>query len=265
MDEVIDKFTRQGKPYLIRLHSVTPLMKLFEGTIIIDIAPNEWEKYCTTLSESKVFCSPLITYDEKTEAISELCRYYEEGLEVWIDNDTSSTDVTVHTSEEAATLKKFLLDYVGDELLNDESWTLYFKTLDVLVNIDKYQLDLDSFKNVVELNTFVHALHMWRSFPMMLTQRMRREVLSWDARKDYGTKIDEVNHHNPWWPTMYKYEREWYDKINPQLYNMNDLFSGTFIKEQFGLDVKPYVKMYEEWHNKNCKFLKSQHMTNYLP
>jgi len=46
---------------------------------------------------------------------------------------------------------------------------------------------------------------------------------------------------------------------------MNDLFSGTFIKEQFGLDVKPYVKMYEEWHNKNCKFLKSQHMTNYLP
>ena len=84
-------------------------------------------------------------------------------------------------------------------------------------------------------------------------------------KNDYGTKIDEVNHHNPWWPTMYKYEREWYDKINPQLYNMNDLFSGTFIKEQFGLDVKPYVKMYEEWHNKNCKFLKSQHMTNYLP
>ena len=265
MDEVIDKFTRQDKPYLIRQHSITPLMKLFEGTIIIDIAPNEWEKYCTTLSEAKVFCSPLITYDEKTEAISELCRYYEEGLEVWIDNDALSPDATVHTSEEAATLKKFLLDYVGDELLNDTSWTLYFKTLDVLVNIDKYQLDLDSFKNVVELNTFVHALHMWRSFPMMLTQRMRREVLSWDARKDYGTKIDEVNHHNPWWPIMYKYEREWYDKINPQLYNMNDLFSGTFIKEQFGLDVKPYVKMYEEWHNKNCKFLKSQHMTNYLP
>ena len=64
------------------------------------------------MSEAKVFCSPLITYDEKTEAISELCRYYEEGLEVWIDNDTLSTDMTVHTSEEAATLKKFLLDYV---------------------------------------------------------------------------------------------------------------------------------------------------------
>jgi hypothetical protein len=273
MDEILERFATQDKPYLIRLHSISSLMKFMEGAKIIDINQNEWERYCSTLGEVKVFCGQLITAQEKKEAIKEVCNIYEDGNKFWVDTNSPPTrengdpqNALMHTREEADEMEQYILNYIGDELINDESWSLYFKTLDVLLYPERYELNLDSFKGVYELNIFVHALHMWRSFPMMLPIHMRDEVLSWDAKTIWGTKIDESHHKNKFWPNAYKNNREWYDKINPQLYNFNDILDGTFVKELFpSINLEAYVEMITNWQNKNIKIINSHGITNYLP
>jgi hypothetical protein len=272
MDEILERFAAQDKPYLIRMHAISPLMKFMEGAKIIDIFPNEWERYCSTLSEGKVFCGQLITAKEKKQTIREVCDVYEDGNKWWVDmcneptkEDGDPQDALMHTHEESNKLEQYLLNYIGDDLINDESWTLYFKTLDVIIYPERYELNIDSFKSVVELNIFVHALHMFRSFPMMLPYHMRDEILSWDANKGWGTKIDEPNHRNQFWPNAYENNREWYDVINPQLYNFNDILDGTFLELFPGIDPEPYIKIITNWHNKNIKMIESRGITNYLP
>ena len=273
MDEILERFAAQDKPYLIRMHAITPLMKFMEGATIIDFATNEWERYTTTLSESKVFCGQLITAKEKIESIKGMCHVYEDGNKYWVDGNTAPSkkdgdpqDALMHTREEADKMEQYILNYIGDELINDESWTLYFKTLDVIMYPKKYELNLDSFKNVVELNIFVHALHMFRSYPLMLPFHMRDEILRWDAKKNWGTKIDEPNHRDKFWLNAYKNNREWYDKVNPQLYNFNDILDGTFVKDLFpSINQEGYVDTITKWHNKNMKMINSHGITNYLP
>jgi hypothetical protein len=94
---------------------------------------------------------------------------------------------------------------------------------------------------------------------------MRDEILSWDANKGWGTKIDEPNHRNQFWPNAYENNREWYDVINPQLYNFNDILDGTFLELFPGIDPEPYIKIITNWHNKNIKMIESRGITNYLP
>ena len=273
MDEILERFAAQDKPYLFRMHAITPMMKFMEGSIILDFNTNEWERYTSTLSEAKVFLGQLITAEEKKEAIREICNVYEDGNKFWVDTNLAPTEkdgdpqiALMHTREEADKMEQYILNYIGDELINDESWTLYFKTLDVIIYSEKYELNLDSFKSVYDLNIFVHALHMWRSFPMMLPFHMRDEILSWDADQSWGTKIDEPHHRDLFWPNAYKNNREWYDIINPQLYNFNDILNGTFVKDLFPyIDDKDYVDMITKWHNKNNALIDSHGITNYLP
>jgi len=272
MDEILERFAAQDKPYLIRMHAVTPMMKFMEGATIIDFVPNEWERYTSTLSEAKVFCGQLTTAEYKKQTIREVCDVYEDGNMWWVGAENEPTKEhgdpqvkLMHTHEESNKMEQYLLDYIGDELINDESWTLYFKTLDVIMYPDKYELNLDSFKNVVELNAHVHALHMFRSFPMMLPYHMRDEILSWDANQGWGTKIDEPNHRNQFWPNAYENNREWYDVINPQLYNFNDILDGTFLELFPGINQEGYVDTITKWHNKNIKMIESRGITNYLP
>jgi hypothetical protein len=271
MDEILERFAAQDKPYLIRLHGVTPFMKFFEGAKMIDVIANEWERYCTSLSELKVFCSAITTQAEKRQAINEVCANYQSGHQWWIDHTnkvredgSSPLDDHIHTIEEAEAKKEFLLEYIGD-LIYDDTWTLYFKTLDVCLRPESYDLKLENFKGIYELNIFVHALHMFRSFPMLLPYFMRDEFLKWDGAGPWGTQVDEPNHRGQWWKVLYEHERWWYDMINPQLYNMNDMFSGEWIKEQFGLDPKPFAQMFQEWHEGNCRVLDENHIHNYMP
>ena len=94
---------------------------------------------------------------------------------------------------------------------------------------------------------------------------MRDEILRWDAKKDWGTKIDEPNHRDNFWPNVYKNNRGWYDKVNPQLYNFNDILDGTFLELFPSINQEGYVNRITKWHNKNMKMIDSQGITNYLP
>ena len=263
-DEVLERFAAQDKPYLIRTHGITPFMKFLGGAKFIDIVCNEWERYCTSLSEAKVFVNPIKGKEEIAAMVKQVIHCWSIGLEaIGVDNKNQPvggvSPIITHSEMEAELKEKFVLDYIGD------AEEICLKTIGVIIDPEKYELNLNTFKDATELNKFVHALQMFRSYPKMLPFFMRDELTKWDMGGPWGTKIEEPNHKGAWWQTIYKHERWWYDIINPQLYNMQDMFDGDWVEEQFGMDPKPIREMMAKWHEGNCKFLDDMHITNYLP
>ena len=94
---------------------------------------------------------------------------------------------------------------------------------------------------------------------------MGTELDKWDRGGPWGTKIHEPNHKGRWWKSVYEHQRWWYDIINPQLYNMQDMFDGDWVEEQFGMDPISMKETMAEWHKGNCEYLDNLHITNYLP
>jgi len=263
-DEILERFAAQDKPYLIRIHGITPFMKFFEGAKFIDIVCNEWERYCTGLSEGKVFVNPIVGNDKIIAMVKQVIHCWSAGLEaIGVDNKNKPVDgvspITTHSEIEAKAMEVFVLDYIGD------AEHISLKTIGVIMEPDKYEIDLNTFKDCHDLDNFVHALQMFRMFPKMLPYFMRDELTKWDNGGPWGTKIHEPNHKGRWWNSMYQHERWWFDKINPQLYNMQDMFDGDWVKEQFGMDPVPMREVMAKWHKGNCEFLDMMHITNYLP
>ena len=291
MDEVLERFAAQDKPYLIRLHGITPFMKHFgmldqieqesnifagqdpgmagstpiwadnaknfKGAVFIDVVANEWERYSTSLSEAKVFVSPIKGKEKIKESVYNVIHCWAVGIES-IGLDEANKEFERHTEEEQTAMEKFVMDYIGDiEEIN-------LKTISVIIDPKKYEIFLEDY-TPKELNNFVFFLHMFRSFPKMLPFFMRDELQKWELAGPWGTKINEPNHKGKWWKTLYKHERWWYDMINPQLYSMQEMFDGDWVEEQFGMDPIPMREAMAKWHEGNCKYLDGMRITDYLP
>jgi len=263
-DKILERFAAQDKPYLIRIHGITPFMKFFEGAKFIDIVANEWERYCTSLSEGKVFVSPIKGKKEILYMVKQIVWCWANGLEsIGVNPDHRPVDgvspIGTHSEEEAIAMEKFVLDYIGD------AEEIHMKTIKVIMEPDEYEVNLDSFDNVHQLDVMVYTLQMFRSYPKLLPFFMGTELDKWDRGGPWGTKIHEPNHKGRWWKSVYEHQRWWYDIINPQLYNMQDMFDGDWVEEQFGMDPASMKETMAEWHKGNCEYLDNLHITNYLP
>tara|TARA_B110000902_G_scaffold173469_1_gene197101 strand:+ start:81 stop:1469 length:1389 start_codon:yes stop_codon:yes gene_type:complete len=263
-DEILERFAAQDKPYLIRIHGITPLLKFFEGAKFIDIVANEWERYCTSLSEGKVFVNPIKGNKNIVDMVKQVVWCWSNGIEaIGVNPDNRPVDgvspIKTCSEMEAKAMEAFVLDYIGD------AEEIHLKTIKVIMVPDEYEIDLDSFENVTQLDTIVYTLQMFRSYPKLLPYFMSNELDKWDKGGPWGTKINEPNHKSGWWPAVYNNQRWWYDMIKPQLYNMQDMFDGDWVEEQFGMDPIPMRETMAEWHKNNCKFLDNMRITNYLP
>lgn len=264
MDEVLERFAAQDKPYLIRMHGVFPLMKFFKGAKIIEFTANEWMLYASTLGQGKVYCYPITGAKNIRLAIDQVVYNYVYGHEFWIKESRRNDEIPqMHTEEEGQDMRWRILNYIGDAL-HDPEWNLYFKTLDVIVYPEVYNIDYKTL-NVKELNMMVLSLNMIESFQELLPHWLSLKFTEWQSGGPWGTKVDEPNHKWKWWPNIYQQERWWFDIINPQLYNMNDIFSGEWIKEQFGLDPKPMKECMDLWHKNNIEFFKKIHISRDWP
>ena len=63
------------------------------------------------------------------------------------------------------------------------------------------------------------------------------------------------SHGDIFWEIAKKEFPDLYMDIDPIHYNMNDLFSGDWIKDQFGLDPTGMKEMMDKWHAKNIRLL----------
>lgn len=231
MDEVLERFAAQDKPYLIRLHGIDPSFSVFTKSKFIDARPGEWINYVLALVQAKVFLQPA-PYQEAKEWYIDLC------LE------------TYGTAEEVIVMRKKIINFLGDDLYNDDM-ILMKKTIDVFINPEAYQIDLTLFKDMASLNDYITTLYMfYHHFDELLPYEM---YFSNFYSVDLG--LPPQSHGDIFWKIAREEFPDLYMDIDPIHYTMNDLFSGDWIKDQFGLDPTGMKEMMDKWHAKNIRLL----------
>ena len=251
LDEILNRFTQQDKPYLIRTHGISPAMAAFKNATFIEHHPDEWQKYCMIMTNMKVYMSPEKTRERKLALIDKWSWGYGAGYNEW-KGDNKDKLYKPHTEEKTKERIEFIKNYIGEDFLNDESKPLYYKTIYVLGEPDIWKVPIEKF-DIDSLNTMIFWTQNMFIYPELLTDYIRDMMIMWQTVPESGHSRNLDDEECIW--DFWKVNRDLIDKINPIFITMQDNFTGEWV-EQFGGDKEKFLLVWNKWHKDNMNMLK---------
>ena len=96
------------------------------------------------MTNMKVYMSPEKTRERKLALIDKWSWGYSAGYNEWKGDDKDHL-YKPHTKEETKERVEFIKNYIGEDFLNDESKSLYYKTIYVLGEPDIWKVPIEKF------------------------------------------------------------------------------------------------------------------------
>lgn len=272
LSEIRDAFTKQDKPYLIRTHGITPITMCWGPKAkYFSISGGDYQEYVQMLETMKVYLQPEWAYERKIEAIRIADWRYQKGiLGVWGEKSNTyhleNNWIPKYTTEEnIARLHKYL-----KPILEDKTIPLYYRTLDIANQHEKFGVNIDQI-DCIALNNLVYGILLAKYWPRINITYFRNDEVTLKrlemkehdiekVHKELGGELD-MN-----WPDSNGAKRftiDFWEK-NHKVRDHMGIIQVTFDKLynpdyliNNGIDIDPdnYLMYWNNWHDKSLKAL----------
>jgi hypothetical protein len=225
--------------YLVKIHNFYDELKLFKGAKIINTAPVEWKKHCAMLCLAKNETNCVYTKNDKKNRIERLWNHIE-----FLSDDPFIGQHEYKQEKSILSSIKTVNNYLSNIIENDDI-PLYDNTINMALQPNNYALDMSTIR-AEEINNIETLRKLY--FSKFIEENTDESIFD-----NAGYKTTKSNY-----PTLDEYDITEYD--------YNDIANGEWITHEFGLDAEEFRNAFDDWFDKNIKFLNKLELYNhYIP
>jgi hypothetical protein len=225
--------------YLVKIHNFYDELKLFKGAKMINTAPVEWKKHCAMLCLAKNETNCVYTKNDKKNRIERLWNHIE-----FLSDDPFIGQHEYKQEKSILSSIKTVNNYLSNIIENDDI-PLYDNTINMALQPNNYALDMSTIR-AEEINNIETLRKLY--FSKFIEENTDESIFD-----NAGYKTTKSNY-----PTLDEYDITEYD--------YNDIANGEWITHEFGLDAEEFRNAFDDWFDKNIKFLNKLELYNhYIP
>jgi hypothetical protein len=215
--------------YLVKVHNLYDELTLFKDSKMIRTNPGEWKKHCGMLCLAKNETLHVYSKEDKKrriEILSHLAKGNDPFLEEINYKDVKSS--APHNSIE-------IVNNYLSKIIEDDNVPLYNNTIAMALQPDNYALDMSTIPaETINNKEMLHKLYF-------------SDFIDEDTDDTFEAPLDI--------PSA--------NELKVSEYDFNDIGNGKWIEDEFGLDVKKFRDVFDDWYDKNIELLNEFELKNH--